>query len=332
MKKFLLVGILALVLIIALSFVILMKPSIVGLASLEDVITQQVNETIYNDTSVKAEFGDLVSINFILTLDNGTVADANNEELAKKHNFRTYIKGPFKFILGQSGKIPGFDEAVVGMQEGERKEKVIEPSEEEIILKLDKQQVMKRFVTIPRLQAFPRTRYESLFGKPPVIGDVVKTENIPFTYQIVNMTNKSVIGKMLLKKDEKYRLSNTEWDSKVIVVAEQDAMFAQIPEENQTIETPFGIAKVTTEGSRLYVNHEPQLNKIFNRSIEIGPGFSMPILFRVIEVGNESFTIKRYGALTDKYLGFDIEMLSIIKNVKQVRKNKQIITETVGGN
>ena len=74
---------------------------------------QGVNETTAKESGV--QFGDLISVNFKLYLENGTLVDTNNPELAAKNNLKDYVKGPYKFILGQSGKVKGFDDAIDGL-------------------------------------------------------------------------------------------------------------------------------------------------------------------------------------------------------------------------
>jgi hypothetical protein len=291
-----------------------------------------VNETIDNTTlEPGAQKGDLVSINFILRLENGTIVDTNNPELAEENNVKNYIKGDYTFILGQSGKVKGFDDKIIGMHEGEHRETIIPPSEDEIIVTLPLVQEQRRFVTIPILQAFPFEAYEGLFKKPPIIGDVVKSDEIEFTYQVVNITEKRVIGKMVLKEGEEYTLPNTQWPSKVVKVAEEDVMFGQAPEENMTIETPFGNATVRAERSRIFITNYPEINKVFNRSIDMGSGFALPQQFQVITIEEDGFKIKKYGSLADKKLSLEVDMLSITPNVKKV-KEKSLIAEAMGGN
>ncbi|MEM4271960.1 MAG: hypothetical protein QXD13_02650, partial [Candidatus Pacearchaeota archaeon] len=47
---------------------------------------------------IGAQFGDIMKINYVLSLENGTVVDTNNETLAKKYGIKTYVNGPYQFI------------------------------------------------------------------------------------------------------------------------------------------------------------------------------------------------------------------------------------------
>ncbi len=65
----------------------------------------------------KAKVGDTVRVHYIGTLDDGTVFDSSMG------------REPLEFTLGENEVIPGFEEAVIGMEPGERKSITI-PSDE----------------------------------------------------------------------------------------------------------------------------------------------------------------------------------------------------------
>lgn len=276
-----------------------------------------------------AEFGDMVTINYILKLENGTVVDTNDENLAKENNLKDYIAGPYTFILGQSGKIPGFDEALMGMNVGDHKETTIEPSEKEMILGVNKTKIIPRLITINSRQAFPKEKFESFFGKPPKVNDIVYSTKFVFKYKVTNITNDTVITDIYVKEKEEYTLPNTEWKSKVAKVSDGTILFQQNPKENQTLDTQFGPAKINFTSGRIYINYEPELGKVFNRSIPVGAGFSIPQQFQVEEIKDDYFVVKRYGVLAEKKLKIIADMMNITADVKEV-KEKPKITEVTG--
>ena len=272
-----------------------------------------------------------MSIDFVLYLENGTVADTNNPKLAEEVNLSNYVKGSYTFILGQSGKVKGFDEVLRGMRKGEHKELIIEPSEKEVVLNISKVRVLKRYLTVHKNQRFPRSAFENLFKKSPIIGDVVVSEELAFKYQVINMSNRTVLTKMLLREGEEYVLPNTEWKSRVSRVATEDAIFYQIPEENQTIDTPFGPAFINFTPSAMFINFQPKLNKIFKREVDLGSGFRIPQEFQIVEIGEKEFTIKRWMALEEKRLKLVVDLLEVTENVKEVKQKKLIVTEVNSG-
>lgn len=81
---------------------------------------------------IRAENKDTVKVSYIGRLEDGTIFDQSTEEK------------PLQFILGCQEVIPGFDEAVLGMFQGESKkvvipcEKAYGESKPELIEKVDK--------------------------------------------------------------------------------------------------------------------------------------------------------------------------------------------------
>lgn len=270
-----------------------------------------------------AEKGDLAVVNFVLRFENNTVADTNNPELAKEDDVKNYVKGPFTFIIDQSGKIAEFDQAVIGMKVGEKKEAVIPPSEKEVVLTLNRTQGMKRSVQIPLKRSFRLDSYQDFFGKPPIIGDVIFNENFPFRYQVLNYSEKYVLVRAIVTEGKTYRLEGYPWESGLLSVLKKEDIgtFLHLPEINKSFDSEFGPAKVTEiVGTKLIVHYDPQLNAIINKSVDI-QGLPIAQKFQVVAVDNDTFTIKRYGLLTDKRLLLSVELLNLTKNIKNVSSN-----------
>ena len=304
--------------------VVVMLALLVVLAACKSAQPPLANETNISvpDTSNTAQFGDLVVVNYIMTLENGSVADTNNETLARQHGLKNYATGPATFVLGQSGKIPGFDKQISGMKVGDQKKAVIEPTEKLVVVTLDKVQGMKRSVEFPVKRLFKRSSYESLFGKPPVLGDVISNPQFTFRYQVINVTNTSVLTRAVVTEGTVYQLENLPWPSKLasILKKEDVGIFVHVPEVNKTFASEFGPAKVIDiASSKLIVEHDPALHQLTNKSITIN-GVPIAQTFEVIALTNETFTLQRYGLLTDKPVHFSVELLNLTKEVKTVRK------------
>ena len=69
-----------------------------------------------------AKVGDVVSMNYTGTLEDGTVFDSNVDP-----KFGHVI--PFEFTLGAGEVIPGWDKGIVGMKIGDKKSLVIPPED-----------------------------------------------------------------------------------------------------------------------------------------------------------------------------------------------------------
>jgi peptidylprolyl isomerase len=83
----------------------------------------------------QAKQGDNVKVHYTGKLDDGTVFDSSVD------------RDPLEFIIGSGMIIPGFEQAVIGMQPGESKVEVIPtdnaygPYLEEMVLTIDRQQM-----------------------------------------------------------------------------------------------------------------------------------------------------------------------------------------------
>lgn len=84
---------------------------------------------------LQAKQGDNVKVHYTGKLDDGTVFDSSVD------------RDPLEFIIGSGMIIPGFEQAVIGMQPGESKVEVIPtdnaygPYLEEMVLTIDRQQM-----------------------------------------------------------------------------------------------------------------------------------------------------------------------------------------------
>jgi peptidylprolyl isomerase len=66
---------------------------------------------------LEAQNGDIIKVHYVLSLEDGSVFDSSTEEQ------------PFEFVIGKGMVIPGFENAVEGMREGETKTVRISPDD-----------------------------------------------------------------------------------------------------------------------------------------------------------------------------------------------------------
>jgi FKBP-type peptidyl-prolyl cis-trans isomerase 2 len=88
-------------------------------------------EDIINDSNRKVENGDVISVDYIGKLEDGTVFDTSIKEAAigaDIYNENRAYK-PLTFTVGAGQMIEGFDKGVVGMEIGEEKTLIIPPEE-----------------------------------------------------------------------------------------------------------------------------------------------------------------------------------------------------------
>ncbi|MEM4247372.1 MAG: FKBP-type peptidyl-prolyl cis-trans isomerase, partial [Candidatus Woesearchaeota archaeon] len=185
------------------------------------------------------QMGDLAAIDYVLMLQNGTVVDTNNEALAKEYGISTYTKGHYKLVVGQSGKIKGFDDAIIGMEPGKNYTRIIPPSEPVLSYKVNRTRIVSRNQPLPRFQPFPLSAFEKLFGKKPVLNDVVLNPTMPWPYKVINITETHAICDPVVKEGKSYKLPSLEWNSTLLVITYNDLLFRHNPVDGQVIHTEF---------------------------------------------------------------------------------------------
>lgn len=88
-------------------------------------------ENTTNESSRTVEKGDIISVDYIGKLEDGTVFDTSIKEVAVEAGIYNQMREyqPLTFTVGAGQMIKGFDEGVVGMKAGDEKSLEIPPEE-----------------------------------------------------------------------------------------------------------------------------------------------------------------------------------------------------------
>ena len=85
---------------------------------------------IEGEGKLKVQVGDVVAVDYVGSLDDGMIFDTSIREEAVKAGLPLQESyEPLEFIAGAGQMIPGFDSAVIGMEEGEEKSVRVQPIE-----------------------------------------------------------------------------------------------------------------------------------------------------------------------------------------------------------
>jgi hypothetical protein len=269
--------------------------------------------------------GDLVSINYVLTLLNGTVVDTNNVSLAKQYGLTNYVAGQFKFIAGQSGKIKGFDDAVKGMKLGETITKNILPSEQVLEHTFNSTRRVLRNQPLPRYHQLSQSRYLKTFSKKPVLRDVITTPNYPWPFVVKEITNDTITIEPKVEEGKTYKLPNMEWDSSLVVKTFDDLVFRHNPKDGQVITTELGPATVMTEPGVLNITYHLKLGDEITYYSPVQDQISMPYQFKVTSKTDTQFTITRINYLPQENLVLTATLIEWTPEVKKI-KDKPLLS------
>ncbi len=270
-----------------------------------------------------AQRGDHVVINFTLKAEDGTVVDTNNPELARTAGLMTYTTGPYQLIIGKSGKIQGFDEALIGMHAGETKNTAIKPSQQPTQVLINKTRVQYKNQPIPRITVMQLPKFVELFKQQPKQNTTVSHPTIPYPLLVLNVTKKSVGLSAQVKEGQTIQLTGLPWNSTVIGAYEKLFTVRHNPKTGMLLDTPFGKAVITANNTYYTITYATNKGQYVNYSINPDTkgtvmsnkinGFVVPHLFKVVDVDNDYILIRREDNLAEKKLTLEVAMLALNK-------------------
>ena len=108
----------------------------------------------------KAQIGDIISIEYSLYLENGSLMDTNVKSIADKYNIDTQHYDPLIFALGSGEIISGLDKALVNSKKGDNLHVVINPEDGYGIYDPSLiQNGIPRFVEVPLYSKIPKDKF-----------------------------------------------------------------------------------------------------------------------------------------------------------------------------
>ncbi len=166
-----------------------------------------------------AALGDTVKVDYVGRFQNGTIFDTNIVTVARTAGIydpnRAYT--PLVVTIGEGKVVPGFENALVGMKEGETKTVTVPPDQAYGNRSAGKVLSTSRVMELPRSTSVP-------------------IANLPASVRHVGA---------------KVKIKGTFWPSTVVNVSDTEAVLRQDPAANATVSTPFGPANVTVNATNL---------------------------------------------------------------------------------
>jgi len=213
-----------------------------------------------------------------------------------------FDEGNISFSVGGGQVIPGFEEAVIGMEVGQKKtvlippEKAYGPYNPEMIDYVELVQVGDRVNDIERFVEIPAAAFPQYFGKNPIEGDVVESSGIEFE---VSVKGETVTLETLLDVGETVDNPNAGWKSTVIEVGDEMIKVRHDPLPGHIIQHALGPISVSTTEDKLILEYEPN----YGESVQGPYGLS-----KVLEHNSTHFKVDHNHELAGKTLTFEIEI------------------------
>jgi hypothetical protein len=262
----------------------------------------------------------MVAINYVLTMANGTVVSTNNEILAKQFGLKNYVKGPFRFIVGQSGQVKGFDDALLGMELGQKEYKIVPPSEPVLQLAVNLTRRLIRNQPFPRFRTISLKRFHEIFGQEePLIGKNFTNASLPWPYLVDNVSDDTVVIEPAIEEKQTVHIPGYAWNSTLLIKTNLKLLFRHNPTKGQIIDTEFGPAKIDVGEANFNMTYQAKVGDIIKHYVPIQGAASVPYQFKVTHVDDKKFIIRRTNWPAQETLNLTIELLEWEKNVKEVK-------------
>lgn len=290
----------------------------------------------------KVEKGDTVKVDYIGKLQDGTVFDTSILQEAKNAGIynEQRIYEPITVNVGDGSTIPGFENGLIGMKEGQTKDINIPPAEAygesdpnlflslpRVIEEVPKVQELTRFEEIPSTFQATVTAFVNRYQKQPTVGMIIDLTDWPG--QVVEVTatdvviqHKPEIGKTITNEATTFTVTDVKndkitlrYDPKVgdlLPVEYGDLMVLEVTDTTmkveakpqKQIETPYGIANVVESGDKYLLKLNPKVGDSIVIQNQAG---------EITQVTADNFIVDFNHPLAGQTLYFNVTVLTIEK-------------------
>ncbi len=259
-----------------------------------------------------AKNGDIVYVDYIGTLENGTIFDTSIQEEAVKANLFSEQKQyqPLQFNIGQNQLIPGFENAVIGMKVNEEKTIKLNPKDaygeydETRILTLPRTQELNRTIIINKTFELSTEQFIQFFQKEPTQDEIFTVQQFPWQLKIISTSNNIIKIEHQISKGETVIIPGTAWNSTIDDIKNNEVQIKQNPVDGQEIETPIGVDKVKVESKVIKIISTPRIGE----TIQTVFGNA-----KVLSMNETTFILDLNSPLAGKTLIFKIILRDIQK-------------------
>ncbi len=242
-----------------------------------------------------AKLGDNVSVDYVGSLENGTVFDTSIQSVALANNITRAEYKPIKFTVGKSSLIKGFDEGIIGMNVGQSRTLRLTPDKAYGPINPDLIQVIpivyneSANVTFPRVFEIPKNQFEGIFGPGHKTGDSVMypgrnfnltilniadnvslsynlsvgyeivSEGAPWNETVIKIDEKNITIRHDVKKNSTIQFPGATWNTTVIAMNNENITLRHNPIPNSQIRTMLGPIRVSFNETSIIMDRNPEL-------------------------------------------------------------------------
>ncbi|MFH0859574.1 MAG: FKBP-type peptidyl-prolyl cis-trans isomerase [Candidatus Altiarchaeota archaeon] len=195
-------------------------------------------------TPAVVEYGDNVTMNYVLMFTNGTIFDTSYENVSREAGIynEERVYQPLAFTVGARTLITGVELAVLGMKEGD--EKIVNIPPEQGYGPYDEKnvQVMNRTYQLSRIDIIPLSDFENTVIADPEPNQTYESINVPWPMKIIEVTNESVL--LEYEPDVNSIITTMLGNATVVEVTADSITLRENPVKDWGVLTRFGLAKI----------------------------------------------------------------------------------------
>ena len=241
--------------------------------------------------------GDIIKVDYIGRLEDGTIFDTSLEEVAREAGLYDPLRSykPLQFKVGSGQMIPGFDRGVIGMKVNETKNITIPPEEAYGEYDPERVNVIPRTFEIPLEETFNRTlemplyNFNMTFGREYTVGERLKVPGSQIYVIVENITESAVTVSYDLEEGDTFpfrdqwnetvvranettitvrheiavgdnvTLPNSPWSSIVTAISGKNATLRAEEILEPEIQTPFGTMRVSMNETNITIDRNHRL-------------------------------------------------------------------------
>lgn len=286
------------------------------------IVALIVSTTLWINSYKKAntkivENSDKVKVLYFGTFDNGTAFDTNIYAKAIENNLDVAGKNydPLEFRIGSQQIIPGFEQAVIGMKEGDKKTVHIKPSDaygeykESLVSKINLTKEAPRETVLSRNLEIPK---KVLLSKEPGVTTGYTFSQQGINYEVTGEKGDNFEVKMNPKIGSSLEMPTVRWPATIKKVNEQEITVRQSPIVGKTYQTSLAPVKVISlTNDSIVVKLLLEKGGLLKTAQGIG---------KVVNVTNDVAKIDFNNPLAGKALNFEITVVSIEKADNNLKK------------
>ena len=268
--------------------------------------------------------GDIIKVDYIGRLEDGTIFDTSLEEVAREAGLYDPLRSykPLQFKVGSGQMIPGFDRGVIGMKVNETKNITIPPEEAYGEYDPEKVNVVPRTFEIPLEETFNRTlemplyNFNMTFGREYAVGERLKVPGSQIYVIVENITESAVTVSYDLEEGDTFPFRD-QWNETVIRANETTITVRHeiAVGDNVTLpNSPWSSIVTAIRGKNATLRAEEILE----------PEIQTPFGTMRVSMNETNITIDRNHPLAGKTLTFTVTVREILRETEPKTGNETV--------